>query len=169
MKQIFSPVLRSMLFAGIILLVAFGTASAKGVKTGMVKPADIQPGTYSVITLNYPVPIAILQKEGQPYDIRPDTSGSYTPVHGLNEGQAIEKANTALVKDPHVLRTDISEIKASDGEVIGYALMPVYMPLYFGSFGQAGLGTVDYTVKGNKVLAYVRPIPQILYNKMGAG
>lgn len=169
MKQSILTARRSVFFTSVLLFVVIGTASAKGVTTGTVKPTDVQPGTYSVITLNYPVPLAILQKEGQPYEIKPKTSGSYKTDHGLSEVQALAKADSAIEKDVHVRKTAISEIKGPDGAVVGYQLTPLYMPLYFGSFGQTGLGTVDYTVKGKAVLAYLRPIPQIMYNKMAAG
>ena len=150
MKLLISTIRRSVLFAAVLLFVAVGTASAKGVKTDTVKPAEVQQGTYSVITLNYPVPIALLQKEGQPYDIRPVTSRSYKTEYGLSENQAIERAKEVLEKDPHVLKTNISEIKGPQGEIIGYELTPVYMPLYFGSFGQTGLGSVHYNIKGKR-------------------
>lgn len=169
MKPLISTIRRSVLFAAVLLFVAVGIASAKGVKTDTIKPAEVQPGTYSVITSNYPVPFALLQKEGQPYDIKLETSGSYKTDYGLSEDQAIEKAKAVLEKDVHVQKTNIAEIKGPQGEVIGYELTPVYMPLYFGSFGQTGLGSVQYIVKGSDVLAYVRPIPQIQYNRMGAG
>ncbi len=150
----------AFLTALLLLFAVVSTASAKGVKTEMTKPSDMQPGTYTVLTTTYPVPVAILQKGDQPYHISFRTTGSsYKVYQGLSQDQAISKAKSILEKDPAVQNTDLAEIKGPDGVIIGYEMNPVYKPLYFGSYAEAGLGTVSYKIKGNDVFAYVTPNP----------
>ncbi len=161
MKHTNSAIRRSALFAIVILFSAIvGTASAKGVRTDMIKAADVQPGTYTLITTGYPVAVAILQKEGQPYHVSFRTSGTdYKVYPGLTKEQAISKGKSILEKKPEVQSTDFAEIKGPDGGIIGYEMNPVYKPLYFGSYAEAGLGSVSYKIEGNDVFAYVTPNP----------
>jgi hypothetical protein len=164
----------TIVFAASLIVFGFaGGASARGVKTDVVKPAEIQAGTYTVITAAVPAPVAILKKEGAGYDIRLATAGSgYTVTSGLSGDVALLKATDVLEKDSSVSNVEITEIKSPEGSVIGYELTPVYMPLRYGSAGIAGDVTgTSYSVSKEKerVLAYVAPDTLFEAEQWGGG
>ncbi len=159
----------TLFFLAALLVFGFASAaSAKGVATDKVKPAEIQPGTYDLITSSNPAPIAILKKEGAPYDIKLATAGStYNVTSGLIEDQALRSANDFLKKDSAVLNTDVKEIKGPDGSVIGYEMTPVNRPLRWGSLSDVTETT--YKASGGKVWAYVAPDPMVQSETQGGG
>lgn len=168
MKTVFSIVA-----AALLIFVFAGGASARGVDTDLVEPAEIQSGTYTLIAAEEPAPIAILKKEGAGYDIRLGSAGSgYTVTESLSEDRALMMATDLLEKDSAVTDVEIAEIKGPDGNVIGYELTPVFMPLRYGSAGIAGDVTgTSYSVSEEKerVLAYVAPDPLFEAEKWGGG
>lgn len=169
MKTVYTIVL-----AAALLVFGFaGGATARGVDTDVVEPAEIQSGTYSVIAATEPAPIAILKKEDARYGIRLATAGSgYTVTEGLSGDQALVMARDLLEKDASVRDVEITEIKSPEGNVIGYELTPVFMPLRYGSAGIAGDVTgTSYRVSEEKerVLAYVAPDPLFQAEQMGGG
>lgn len=163
-------VLQMMLFFAAALLV-FGFASAawaKGVKTDTVKPAEVQSGTYDLITSSNPAPIAILKKEGAPYDIKLATAGStYRVTSGLTKDRALKTANDFLKKDSEVQKTDVKEIKGPEGSVIGYEVTPEYKVLRWGNVPD--ITDTTYKASGSKVWAYVTPNPMVQSETQGGG
>lgn len=162
-----------MLFAAALFLFGIASAAAaKGAKTEMVHPGDVQAGTYRIVTyehavLNDPVNIAILQKEGTPYDINfADSRFRNDLASGMQADQALSVARNFVESDPSVQNVDLTKIYAPDGTVIGYEMTPVFMPLRYGGLDPF---VTNYKVAGNSVLGYVTEDPMLMSTEQGGG
>ncbi len=167
------PALLLLFFTAAVLLFAIAsTASAKTLSTDAVKPADIQSGTYSLIahgcnSTEDLSSVAILQKEGSPYHFSiVEPRGQYQIVTGLSADEAMRRAEQFAMCNPDAGRTEVTEIRDQNNDVIGYEVKPAYLPLRSGS--SDGVDT-SYRVKGDSVLAYIEHDPLLAGNTMGGG
>jgi hypothetical protein len=109
--------------------------------------------------------VAFLQKEDTGYEFEPYASKQmYKVVKGLSASEALERASSFVTSySANVQGTTMRSILAPDGQVLGYEVRPLYMPLVYGA---TDLIYVDYFLrKGNKVQIWIRPF----YNRMSDG
>jgi hypothetical protein len=162
-----------MLFlASALLLVGFvSVAAAKGVSTDLSSAAEVQAGTYSLITngcmaTDDPSTVAILHKEGAPYNIGFARGTDYQVISGLSAGEALRQAEAIVECSASVQDTEVAEISAPDGTLLGYEVSPTFMPLRYGSYHPVD---TSYKIKGNEVVASVVLDPFVTMSDQGGG
>lgn len=162
-----------LFIAAAFLLFGFAsTATAKGVTIEDAKISELQGGTYSVFgygcNASEDTPaIAILKREGTPYDFTMDAPvAEYRVSSGLAVGDAVRLAEKFVQCNPEAQDVEFNRIVAPDGTVLGYEMTPIYSPLRYGS---AGLIGTSYRIEENMVFADVEVNPLTELNDWGGG
>jgi len=138
-------------------------ASGKALRTDVVPHGDI-PGTYILILYggNYGgdlETIAFLDKEGDSYTFEPYAPDFvFRATKGLAADKAIREATEFIRLHPEVNGEQFLSIKDEKGEIIGYELRPLYLPI---TFGTDDVIDVYYRLKEDRVLVFVRLKPSI--------
>ena len=144
-----------MLFCMVVLQACAG---GKGLRTLPAESGDLQ-GTYALILYggNYAddlETIALLDKEGDRYTIELFAPPfSYRIIKGQTAAHAIPAAEQFIRRHPAYNRQQMRAILDEQGSVIGFEIRPLYHPL---AFGTDDVLDVDYTLKGEKVVATIR-------------
>ena len=123
------------------------------------KPTDVT-GTYTLLLYgcHYPSDVknaAFLVEEGSKYPLEIfDLDTSYKTIKGLTAQQALTKAETFLRCSTYsVWQTQLSRIPDGSGGIIGYEMRPLYIPY---QLGQVDVLNISYSLKGEKVITYIR-------------
>lgn len=167
------PLLLMFLAASLLILALAPLADAKGVKTRSSSEAEIESGTYSLITYGCdgasdPAAVAFLQKEGAAYDITVVAPRSQHQVlSGLSKDQAVELAKDFASCSPNAIDTDVARIVGPDGSLVGYEFSPEYLPLHVGNTDGAD---TRYRMKDDDtIVANVMVDPLLEMSMMGGG
>ena len=103
--------------------------------------------------------IAFLDKEDDPYKFEPYAPDFLFRVKkGMTAERALREASEFIHLHPDFQKEQLRTIKDEKGMVIGHELRPLYFPLAFGS---DDVLEIDYRLKEEKLVVYVRPKPFI--------
>lgn len=161
-------------FAVALLVIGFAsTAAARTAKTDMVSFSDIPSGSYKLVTYeqgttNDPVMVAILQKEGTPYNLKFGTRGIVKDLGTLPAEDAIKQAEAFVESSATVRDVEVAEIYGPDGTVLGYEVTPVFMPLRYGSSDVVDTH-YDIQTDRNRTLASIGIDPLVGFSEQGGG
>ncbi|MGO9612161.1 MAG: hypothetical protein ACLPX5_03910 [Dissulfurispiraceae bacterium] len=111
--------------------------------------------------------VAILSKEGLPYvfDIyAPDFN--YQILRKMPAKDAIEKTAVFVSRHPDFQNVIVSKIIDGKGNILGYEIKPLYRAF---TYGTSDVLDVDYSIKGNRVVVYIKLKPSIENMFMGGG
>ncbi len=139
-------------------------ALEKGLKTEKASPADIK-GTFTVILYHASSSddletIAVLDLEGDGYRIEPYAPDyDYTVKKGVPAEKALSAAEKFVSFHPSFWRTELSKILDKSGNVIGFEVRPLYMPIIY---GVSNVLEVDYfPAKDGLVKMKINLIPSV--------
>jgi hypothetical protein len=131
----------SAVLAVILVLVVSCTAGRSVLSTHRVQEPDkgMAAGTYTLLLYsaqdtNYLGTVAVLDSEGDDYEIKPfGARFNYAVVSGVHTEQALETAKNFVKL--HVLAAQIGQraIQGPGGEIIGYELRPLHYPFVYGT------------------------------------
>jgi hypothetical protein len=147
----------------LLLLTTVSLSHAKYLKTEEIKAEEVT-GSFTLILYggrhsNDLETIAILDKEGDQYEFEPYAPEfDYQVKKGVNAGDALNEANKFVSFHNAFWRSQLSRILDEKGNTIGYELRPLYRPFVY---GRDNLLEVYYKIKDNKVIAYIRLIPEV--------
>ncbi len=151
------------LLAVIASLTLLACAPGKALRTDVPPSGEVQ-GTYTLILYggNYGddlETIAFLDKEGDRYTLEP-----YAPEFifrarkGLTADRALREAGEFIRSHAEFQREQFRSIRDEKGKIIGYELRPLYLPI---TFGTDDVIDVDYWLKEDRVMIYVKMKPSI--------
>jgi len=124
---------------------------------------DVQ-GTYTLILYgsNYSDDLetaAFLDKEGDRYTLEPYAPEfAFRGKKGLTAERALREASEFIRSHAEFNREQVRSIKDEKGEIIGYELRPLYLPL---TFGTDDVLDIDYWLKDNRVLVFIKLKPSL--------
>jgi hypothetical protein len=147
----------------ILSMVSSSFAIAANLKTEEAKKEDVK-GVFTLILyggrdVNDIERLAILDLEGDKYTFEPYAPEfDYRIKKSLSEKEALEMAYKFVSSHNAFYRSQLSRIIDDKGNTIGYELRPLYMPFIY---GVSDVLDVYYSLKGEKVRAYIRIIPSV--------
>lgn len=152
-------------FVTILLLLALVSSAdaARYLKTEEAKDAEVE-GSFTLILyggrhINDLETIVILDKEGDQYEFEPYAPEfDYKIKKGVNAADALNEAKRFVSFHNAFWRPQLSKILDNKGNIIGYEMRPLYRPFVY---GRDDLLEVYYRIKGDKVIAYIRLIPEV--------
>jgi hypothetical protein len=121
-------------------------------------------GGYSLLLFGCRYPddimnVAFLDKEGDRFhfDIyAPDYD--FTVLSGVPATDALARAESFIRCNLHYERSQLREIMAPEGGVIGYEVRPLYSPLRYGALD---VMNINYYLRGDSVVIYIRLDPRV--------
>jgi hypothetical protein len=149
--------------AVIVALMLGACAPGRTVRTAAVSSSDIR-GTYTLILYgaNYGDDLetaAFLDKEGDGYDFEPFAPDFvFRTKKGLTAESALKEAGKFLHFHPDVHGQRLQSIADDKGEIIGYELRPLYLPI---SLGTDDAIDINYQLKEKRVLIYIKLKPAL--------
>lgn len=147
----------------ILSIVSSSFAIAANLKTEEAKKEDVK-GVFTLILyggrdVNDIERLAILDLEGDKYTFEPYAPEfDYRIKKSLSEKEALEMAYEFVSSHNAFYHSQLSRIFDDKGNTIGYELRPLYMPFIY---GVSDVLDVYYSLKGEKVRAYIRIIPSV--------
>ncbi len=147
-------------FAALTLLAC---APGKALRADSAFSGDVQ-GTYTLILYgsNYADDLetaAFLDKEGDSYTLEPYAPDfAFRARKGLTADRALREAREFIRSHAEFYREQIRSIRDEKGEIIGYELRPLYLPI---TFGTDDVLDIDYWQKENRVLVFVKLKPSL--------
>lgn len=102
---------------------------------------------------------AFLDKEGDAYDFEifaPDFQ--YDTVNTLPASGAFARADQFVRCHVHYQQTQVRKILDLQRNVVGYEVRPLYSPI---RFGMLDVMIINYTVKENRIIVYIRLDPTV--------
>ena len=103
--------------------------------------------------------IAFLDKEGDQYEFEPYAPEfDYKVRKGVSAADALKEARRFVSFHSAFWRSQLSKILDEKGNIIGYEVRPLYRPFIY---GRADLIDVYYRIKDEKVIIYIKLIPDI--------
>ncbi len=157
----------------VFLIAAFCTSCAPGIRLSTTgTPGPEIKGDYRVIFfgcnyLNDLDTIAFLDKEDDPYTFEPYAPDfKYRIKKGVGAKDAFEKANKFVQCNSSFSQSQMSTIKAPNGDIIGYEIRPLYQPF---TYGVADALNTYYWLKGDKVVIRIMLNPSIENMLQGSG
>ncbi len=103
--------------------------------------------------------IAILDWEDDPFTIEihaPDFS--YEVLHGLRSDEAFQQAEHFIECSFFYERRQINRIVGPGGQTVGFEVRPLYSAI---RFGIRNVLIVNYVLKGNRIIAYIKLDPSV--------
>lgn len=158
---------RLFLFVGLMFVAAaFSGSEAFSPQLDQADPADPKElaGTYSVVLFDSGLGngiqrIAVLDRDGDGFRFEPYAPEfEYRIIRGLSGQDALRRAQSYLAVTPELWKTQISSIRGTSGEVLGYEVRPLYERT---AFGTDDVLDVAYRVRGETVFIYMRLIESI--------
>ena len=143
-------------------------APGKAVRTDAAVSGDVQ-GTYSLILYgnNYSDDLetaAFLDKEGDSYTLEPYAPDFTFKVRkGLTADRALREANEFIRSHAEFHQEKLRSIRDEKGELIGYELRPLYLPM---TFGTDDVLDIDYWRKENRVFVLIKLKPSLEKKKL---
>lgn len=143
-----------------LIAASFSASCAPGIRLNTTgTPESEIKGDYRVILFgcnyfNDLETIAFLDKEGDQYTFEPYAPDfRYRIEKGVAEKDALEKATNFVHCNPSFRHSQISTIKAPNGDIIGYEIRPLYESF---TYGVDDVLYTDYWLKGDKVVISIR-------------
>ncbi len=136
---------------------------AGNLRTEEAKKEDIK-GVFRLIlyggrNMNDIERLAILDIEGDRYTFEPFAPDfDYRIKDGVTEKEAIDDSYNFISSHNAFHHVQLSKILDFNGNIIGFELRPLYIPFVF---GVSDVLEVYYSLKGEKVRAYIRIIPSV--------
>jgi hypothetical protein len=157
--------MKKIAFVLILILFVFSSSFAIAINLKTIEASNEEvKGVFTLILyggrdMNDIERLAILDLEGDKYTFEPYAPEfDYRVTKGLNEKEALDKANKFVSSHHAFYRSQLSRIIDDKGNTIGYELRPLYMPFIY---GVTDVLDVYYSLKGEKVRAYIRIIPSV--------
>ncbi|MEW6571949.1 MAG: hypothetical protein AB1390_12410 [Nitrospirota bacterium] len=156
----------SLILACLVLSEDIGTAQAltKPLRTEKAQLSDIT-GTFKLILyggryLDDVETVAILDKEGDKYDIEPYAPDfDYKVRKGVSAEEAIREAERFVSFHNSFHRLVVSKIMDKQGNTIGFEFRPLYYPF---AFGISDVMDIYYWLKeGGRVKVTIRLVPSV--------
>jgi hypothetical protein len=154
----------STIFAATFVIVSlYSCMAVKHLKSEQTTPSEVQ-GTFTLMLYGCRYPddvenVAILDKDGDPYTFEiyaPDFR--YKVKTGLAAEEALKQAEQFIRCSVHYQQSELRKILDPTGNIIGYEVRPLYSPIRFGRYD---LLDIQYTIKDNKIIVYVKLDPTI--------
>jgi hypothetical protein len=155
----------------LLVIASVSFAQAEYLKTEEVKAEEIT-GTFTLILYGARFStdletIALLDKEGDGYDVEPYAPEfDYKVKKGVPGADALREARKFVNFHNAFWRSQLSKILDEKGNTIGYEVRPLYLPFIY---GRSDLLDVNYDIKNGKVIAYIRLTPQIFTHRFLSG
>jgi len=160
--------MRTILYTGILITlllftVNYSCAPGRYLRTEGVTPAEIT-GTYSLILYggrhsNDIETVAILDREGDRYTFEVYASEyDYKIKKGIPAREALDEAQKFVRFHRNFWRSQLSRILDPAGNAMGYEVRPLYYPF---NYRYTDVLYVDYRIKDDKVIVYIRLKPQV--------
>jgi len=138
-------------------------APGKALRTDVASSNDVQ-GAYTLILYggNYSddlETVAFLDKEGDRYTLEPYAPEfAFRAKKGLTAERALREAGEFIRSHPDFHKEQFRSIRDEKGEIIGYELRPLYLPI---TFGTDEVLDIDYWLKEDRVLVFVKRKPSL--------
>ena len=156
-------------FIVLSLLPLQACAPGKALRTDVATSSDVQ-GTYTLILYggNYSDDLetaAFLDREGDRYTLEPYAPDFvFRTRKGLPFDRALKEASEFIRSHPDIRGEQFRSIKDLKGEIVGFELRPLYLPL---TFGTDDVLDVNYWLKEDRVLIFVKLKPFLEKRKNG--
>jgi len=147
----------------LLFSITISSAYAWYLKTEGAK-ADEVTGIYTLILyggrhINDLETIAILDKEGDPYEFEPYAPKfDYKVKKGVAAVEALNEAKKFVNFHSTFWRSQLSRILDIKGDTIGYEVRPLYYPFVY---SRDDILEVYYRLKDSKVIVDIRLIPEV--------
>ncbi len=149
-----------------LLMVALSALSCmQGVRLNYQGAQETEvTGKYTVLLygcnfLNDLETIAFLSKEGDKYTFEPYAPDfQFRVKKGVDGPEALAMAKKFVYCNTSFRRAELSRVLSPSGETIGYEIRPFYQSF---RYGVDDVLYVDYWLKDDKVIVYVRLLPSI--------
>lgn len=147
----------------VVALALQACMSGKAVRTDVAPVGNIQ-GTYTLILYggNYGddlETVVFLDREGDRYTLEPYAPDFvFRSKKGMTAESAVREAEAFIRSQAEFHGERFLSIRDEKGEIIGYELRPLYFPL---TFGTDDVIDVDYALKENRVIIYVKLKPSL--------
>lgn len=170
MKRVF-PIFFLFFLIFMALFSGSPLALSGALRTEVMKDKKIT-GMYTVILYggthgNDIETVAFLDRDGDDYTFEPYAPDfRYKVMKAVSSSEALRHAEPFIGWHRSFNGIRMSRIVSHGGEVIGYELRPLYNPI---DFGHMDVMYVDYRLKGNKVIAYIRLKPGVEKALEGGG
>jgi len=157
--------MKKIAFVLILILFVFSSSFAIAINLKTIEASNEEvKGAFTLILyggrdMNDIEKLAILDLEGDKYTFEPYAPEfDYRIKKSLAEKEALEMAHEFVSSHNAFYRSQLSRIIDDKGNTIGYELRPLYMPFIY---GVSDVLDVYYSLKGEKVRAYIRIIPSV--------
>lgn len=160
---------RVIWFIVLSLLPLQACAPGKALRTDVASGSNVQ-GTYTLILYggNYSDDLetaAFLDKEGDRYTLEPYAPDFVFRMRkGLTADRALREASEFIRSNPDVHGDQLRSIRDEKGEIVGYELRPLYLPI---TFGTDDVLDINYWLKEDNVLVYVKLKPSLERRRNG--
>jgi hypothetical protein len=150
----------------LLLLVSVSSADTRYLKTEETQVSDVT-GTFTLLLYggrysNDLETVAFLDKEGDQYEFDPYAPEfDYKVKKEVPAGDALTEARKFVSFHNAFWRSQLSRILDEKGNTIGYEVRPLYRPFVY---GRDDLLEVYYRIKGEKVITYIRLVPEVFNN-----
>jgi len=156
-------------FLVLSLLQLQACATGKALRTDVASSGDVQ-GAYTLILYggNYGDDLetaAFLDKEGDRYTLEPYAPDFvFRTRKGLPAERALREAGEFIRSHPDFHTEQFRSIRDEKGEIVGYEIRPLYLPI---TFGTDDVLDVHYWLKEDRVLIFVKLKPFLEKRKNG--
>jgi len=155
--------MKKLAFVLVIILLMVSSSFAIDLKTEEARKEDVK-GVFTLILyggrdMNDIERVAILDLEGDKYTFEPYAPEfDYRIKKDLSEKDALESASEFVSSHNAFWYSQLSRIMDDKGNIIGYEMRPLYRPFVY---GVSDVLDVYYSLKDEKVRAYIRIIPSV--------
>jgi hypothetical protein len=157
--------MKKIAFVLILILFVFSSSFAIAINLKTIEASNEEvKGVFTLILyggrdMNDIERLAILDLEGDKYTFEPYAPEfDYKIKKSLSEKEALEMSHKFVSSHNAFYHSQLSRIIDDKGNTIGYELRPLYMPFIY---GVSDVLDVYYSLKGEKVRAYIRIIPSV--------
>lgn len=157
--------MKKIAFVLILILFVFSSSFAIAINLKTIEASNEEvKGVFTLILyggrdMNDIERLAILDLEGDKYTFEPYAPEfDYRIKKSLSEKEALEMSHKFVSSHNAFYHSQLSRIIDDKGNTIGYELRPLYMPFIY---GVSDVLDVYYSLKGEKVRAYIRIIPSV--------
>lgn len=161
----------SLVLSAVAVFAAFvlqSCAPGKTLRTDAAVSSEVQ-GTYTLILYgnNYSDDLetaAFLDKEGDRYTLEPYAPEfTFRVRKGLTADRALREADEFIRSHAEFRQEKLRSIRDEKGELIGYELRPLYLPL---TFGTDDVLDIDYWLKEDRVFMLIKLKPSLEKKKL---
>jgi hypothetical protein len=163
----------SLSFSGFFFFATASLAFPKPLEVVIADPSEVK-GTFTLILyggnyLDDLETIAILDSEGDEYTLAPYAPDfEYRVQKGVQAEEALSTAQKFVSFHPSFRRSQLSKILDKNGNIIGYELRPLYMPIAVGMVGDV-LDVYYWLKEGGRVKVTIKLVPSLERLKIPGG